>query len=132
MSLPSPTGRATVFVIDNDEAVCRALELALDLEGFDVVTRGAGEALLLCDLPPRDAFLVIDERLPGISGLEALKQLRGRGVRLPAVMITSHPNPHFRRAAADMGVDILEKPLMGETLIAAVRKGLREAASDPA
>jgi FixJ family two-component response regulator len=112
--------RPKVFVVDDDEAVCRALAFSLDLEGFSVEVCRSAEALLLRDLPERGGVLVIDERLPGVSGLEALRQLRARGVRLPAVMITSHPTPQFRRAADAAGVAILEKPLLGETLVSAI------------
>ena len=129
MADQTPDTRPVVFVVDDDDAVRRALGFALDLEGFGVETCDSGEALLLRELPTENAFLVIDERLPGISGLEALRQLRARRVTLPAVMVTSHPRPAFRDAAAAQGVTILEKPLMGETLIAAVRSGLRGAAS---
>jgi FixJ family two-component response regulator len=113
-----------IVVVDDDAAVRAALEFALELEGFRVRTCDSGEALLLLDLPERDACLVLDERLPGISGLEALAQLRRRGSRLPAVVITSHPGPRLRSAAASAGVPILEKPLMGEGLVNSVRAAL--------
>ena len=110
----------TVYVVDDDEAVRRALEFALDLDGFAVETFESGEALLLRDPPSPPGCLVIDERLPGISGLDTLRQLRARQIALPAVLVTSHPKPAFRDAAARAGVPILEKPLEGETLISAI------------
>jgi len=112
--------RSIVFVVDDDAAVRRSLAFALDLDGFDVETLESGEALLLRDLPTDHACLVIDERLPGASGLETLRQLRARHVDLPAILVTSHPKAAFRAAAAAAGVPVLEKPLLGETLIAAI------------
>lgn len=61
-----------------------------------------------------------DQRLPGISGLDTLRQLRARDVALPAIFVTSHPRASFREAAAQAGVPILEKPLEAETLVAAI------------
>lgn len=115
---------SVVFVVDDDAAVRRALAFALDLDGFDVETLESGEALLLRDLPADGACLVIDERLPGVSGLDTLRQLRARQVDLPAILITTHPKPAFRAAAAAAGVAVLEKPLLGETLIAAINEAV--------
>lgn len=129
MDARTPDARTTIFVVDDDAAVCRALGFALDLEGYAVETLGSGEALLLRQLPVENAFLVLDERLPGISGLNTLSQLRARGVRLPAVLVTSHPKPSLRHAAAAASVPILEKPLLSDTLIEAVRSGLGAHAS---
>lgn len=122
---PRPTeGQPLVYLVDDDAAVRRALAFALDLEGFAVESCASAEALLGLELQPAGAFLVIDERLSGMSGLQVLKRLRGRGVRLPAALVTSHPNPTFRAAAAAAGTPILEKPLLGETLVRAIREGL--------
>ena len=120
----SPTSRPTIYAVDDDEAVRRALEFALDLDGFGVETFASGEALLLRDPPVAPGCLVLDERLPGISGLDTLRQLRARSVALPAVFVTSPPKPAFREAAARAGAPIIEKPLEGETLISAIQRVL--------
>lgn len=114
--------RPTVYLVDDDAAVRRALAFALDLEGFVVETYDSGEALLLRDRLQAPGCLVIDERLPGASGFDTLRQLRAREVDLPAIFVTSHPKPAFREAAAVAGVPILEKPLEGETLIVAIHE----------
>lgn len=120
-NLPPPT----VYVVDDDDGVRRALAFALDLEGFEVETFESGEALLLHDRLDAAGCLVIDERLPGISGQETLRQLRARQVALPAVFVTSHPKPVMREAAARTGTPIVEKPLEAETLIATIHQLLR-------
>lgn len=123
--------RPVVFVVDDDPGVRRALAFALDLEGFVVETFESGEALLRSDLPKAPGCLVLDERLPGVSGLDTLRQLRARAIDLPAILVTSHPSAPFREAAARAGAPILEKPLMGETLISAIQDLLgAEPASD--
>jgi len=120
---PSPT----IYVVDDDAAVRRALAFALDLEGFAVETYESGEAVLLCALPDTPGCLVIDERLSGVSGLETLRALRARQVALPAILVTSHPKLALREAAAETGTPILEKPLLGEILISTIRQLLDQA-----
>ncbi|HEX5263501.1 MAG TPA: response regulator [Phenylobacterium sp.] len=114
----------TVLVVDDDAAVRTALEFTLELEGFDVVTCESGEALLLRDLPARNACLVIGERLPGISGMETLQRLRARQVTLPAILVSSHPKAAFRAAAEAAGAPILEKPLIGDALMTSIHDAL--------
>lgn len=123
-ALPAPT----IFVVDDDPAVRRALAFALDLEGFAVETFESGEALMLRDRPEAPGCLVLDERLPGASGLDTLRQLRARAIDIPAILVTSHPNAPLREAAARAGAPILEKPLMGDTLVHAIQALLSTAA----
>lgn len=119
-----PPHAPVICVVDDDDAVRRALEFALDLEGFAVETYESGEALLLRTRTDEPACLVIDERLPGVSGFDTLRQLRARHLGVPAILITSHPKPAIRAAAAAAGVPILEKPLLGETLVSAIREAI--------
>jgi FixJ family two-component response regulator len=120
----APAPRPLVLVVDDDAAVRSSLAFSLELQGFDVATCESGEALLVRELPDGDACLVLDERLPGISGMEALRQLRQRHVTLPAILITSHPKPDLRAAAAAAGVPIVEKPLIGDALMTSIRRAL--------
>lgn len=116
--------RPLVIIVDDDPALCSALKFSLETEGFRVETHESGEALLLRDLPGSDACLIIDERLPGITGLNALRQLRLRGVDLPAMLITSNPSPATRDAAAEARAPIVEKPLLGDALLEPIRAAL--------
>lgn len=120
LMLATPMSPSAVVLIDDDEAVREALTFSLESAGMVVIPFADGEAALSSELPS-DALWVIDERLPGLTGLEVFERLRGRGDRNPALFITSHPKPHFRRAAALGGVDIIEKPLLGDALLHALR-----------
>jgi FixJ family two-component response regulator len=113
-----------ILLVDDDAALLDALRFSLELEGFDVETFSSGEALLMRDPPPPDACLVLDQKLPGASGLATLVQLRERNVALPALLITSHPNPALRAAAAQAGVRIVEKPLIGDALVESIRSAM--------
>lgn len=117
-------GSPTIYVVEDDDAVRRGLEFELNLHGFAVALFGSGEAMLQ-GLPQAPGCLVIDERLPGLSGLDTLRQLRAAAVDMPAVLITSHPKAALRDAAARVGVPILEKPLDGDMLISAINSLLR-------
>ncbi|MFO1015908.1 MAG: response regulator [Caulobacteraceae bacterium] len=119
MLMAAPLPR--VMLVDDDPAVRRALALTLELDGFAVETYASGEALLQAPRPFAPGCLVLDERLPGRSGLDTLHQLRALGIDLPAILVTSHPSAALRAAAARAGAPIVEKPLMGEVLAAAIR-----------
>jgi len=127
VALMSPTldpNAPLVLVVDDDEAVRKALQFALELQGYDVEVCNSGEALAECDLSRTHSCLVIDERLQGMSGLATVGLLRSRGVAMPAILITSHPQPQLRAAAQAAGVPIVEKPLIGDGLFSAIRAAL--------
>lgn len=113
--------RPLILVLDDDAAVRRALAFTLDLAGYEVEAFDTGEALLLSHSPQRADCLVIDERLPGLSGLDALREIRVRELAVPAILVTSHPSAAFRAAAQRAGAPILEKPLLADTLVSKIR-----------
>jgi FixJ family two-component response regulator len=116
--------RPLVVIVEDDAALRGSLKFSLELDGFQVETCETGEDLLARELPPDGACLVIDQRLPGITGLEALRRLRERDIGLPALLITSHPQPALRAAADAAGVPIIEKPLLGDVLLGSIRAAL--------
>ena len=120
MSFPSHP-RPVVVLVDDDPAVTQAVQFSFDLEGLDVRGYRDGESLLAEGEPPGDGCLILDLHLPGMDGLELLERLRLRGVRTPAVLITTNPRAHVRNRAAAAGVPILEKPLLTDALLTTVR-----------
>jgi two-component system response regulator FixJ len=114
--LSSLRSRPRILLADQDTAVRTALTFSLEMEGFRVETFESGEALLKATLPHRRGCLVLDQNLPGLSGLEALVVLRSRGVNLPALLITSLPTAAVRDAACSAGVRIIDKPLLNDDL----------------
>jgi len=119
--MEQPVASPLVVIVDDDAAVRSSLAITADLDGYRVETCASGEALLQLELPQSGACLVIDEQLPGLSGLDALGRLRSQGCTLPAVLITSHPSRQLRWKAARAGTAILEKPLLGDGLISWIR-----------
>lgn len=122
MSSPqSASSPPLVVICDDDPAVRTALALTVELAGYRVALCPDASTLLAFDLPCGGACLVIDERLPDGSGLQALQRLRAAGCHLPAALVTSHPNREFRRHAAMAGAPVLEKPLIEDGLITWIR-----------
>lgn len=113
-----------VVLVDDDEAVAHALKFSLEMDGFTVQTYASAEALLTAGPFPERGCLVLDAHLPGIDGLELLARIRARNVTLPAVLVTTAPNAALRTRAAAAGTPIIEKPLMGDVLLDALRRAV--------
>jgi FixJ family two-component response regulator len=108
--------RPTVLLVEDDEALRSALRFALEVDGFVVWTFATGEAVLDLKRLPDSALLVLDEKLPGISGLDLLESLRARALDIPVVLITTSTSP-VRERAANLGAPIIEKPLLGDDFL---------------
>jgi FixJ family two-component response regulator len=116
---PSPT---VIVVVEDDAAVRESLRFSLESEGFEVMACETGEALTVLEIPAAPACLLIDHRLgDGLSGLDALRILRARGVALPAITITTAASADLRQQARELGAAVIEKPLLDDTLIHAIR-----------
>jgi FixJ family two-component response regulator len=112
----------TVVLVDDDDALRQALKFSLEIEGYRVVACRTGEQLLEAELPGDGACLVIDYKLDRMNGLDTLEQLRGRGVSLPAILITSYANPLLRTRARRAKAQVVEKPLLGDALLARIHE----------
>jgi FixJ family two-component response regulator len=112
---------AIVGVVDDDPAVRNSLKFSLEIEGFVARIYADGQALL--DEPVLSHFdcLVVDQSMPGMTGLDLVSKLRARKILAPAVLITSHPPKTLVARAAEAGVPIVEKPLLGNALIEKIR-----------
>jgi two-component system response regulator FixJ len=111
-----------IAVIDDDPAVCNSLKFSLELEGFAVrAYRSGAEFLVAGDF--RDCkCIVIDQRMPGMSGMEVIAELRERKVWIPAILIISQPSKVLSARAAAAHVPIVEKPLLSNALVEKIRE----------
>ena len=112
----------SVVVVDDDPAVCNSLKFSLELEGFRVRTYGGGAELLRDgDIGACDCF-VVDQKMPGMSGLEVIAKLRDRDISAPAILIISQPSVTLSARAAKANVPIVEKPFLGNALVDRIRE----------
>jgi two-component system CheB/CheR fusion protein len=114
-----------VFIIDDDSGVRGAIRGMLENNGHLVEDYEDGESFLEVYRPGRNACLLIDANLPGISGLDLLKRLKEAGRLMPAVMITGQSDVAMAVEAMKAGAsDFLEKPIHSVELLAGVGRAL--------
>ncbi len=117
-----------VYVIDDDEAMRDSLNFLLDASGFEVTLFETAQQFL--DRLPALAFgcVVSDVRMPGIDGIELLKQLKALQSTFPIVVMTGHGDVPLAVEAMKLGaLDFLEKPFDDDRLIGMVETAIRQA-----
>ncbi len=116
----------TVFVVDDDEAVRDSLEMLLRSVGIEVETYpDAGRFLAAYD-PERAGCLVLDIRMPGVSGLDLQQRLGEQGATLPIIFITGHGDvPMAVKAIQDGALDFIQKPFHDQALLDRIQQALR-------
>ena len=120
------TADTTVFVIDDDRSVLKALRLLIESVGLDVRTFPSAEAFLAYDLPDRPSCLVLDVRLPGMSGLDLQEELTRAGQRVPIIFISGHGAEGLKARSLKAGaVDFLQKPFDPQELLDAIHCALK-------
>lgn len=116
-----------VHIIDDDDAARDALAFLLDCH--DIATRTHASAVEFLRLAPASdgGCIITDVRMPEMSGIELVQQLKARGVSEPIIMITGHADVPMAIQAMHAGVtDFLEKPFSDDDILKAVRSALTE------
>ena len=122
---PAGAGKRTVFIVDNDEPVRRALVDLVESVGLVASAYCTGQAFLAAYRPPMAGCLVLDVRLPGMSGLEILERLAADGAALPTVVITGYAEVSTAVQAMKAGaVDFIEKPFSDQDLLDGIHRAL--------
>jgi FixJ family two-component response regulator len=118
----SATGqKPTVFVVDDDEGVRFALVNLFESIDLNVEVFSSAVELLRMQLPDVPSCLVLDVRLPGLSGLDLQKELAKANIRLPIIFMTGHGDiPMSVKAMKDGAVDFLTKPFRDQDMLDAV------------
>ncbi len=121
---------ATVFIVDDDAEVRDALKLLMASVGLPAETFGSGQEYLEQFDPERPGCLLLDIRMPGMSGLELQEKLAQRTIHPPIVIITGHGDvPMAVRAVKAGAVDFIEKPFHDQTLLDSVHRAIEQDAS---
>jgi FixJ family two-component response regulator len=119
------TAPSTVYLIDDDASVRRGLGRLLKSAGYDVVTCDTPEAYLALDSYQKPSCLLLDIRMPGMTGLELQRALREQGIQPAIVLLSGHVDgATAERAIAEGAVAVLSKPVDFDTLVEAIERGL--------
>lgn len=119
------TSTPAVVLVDDDPAVRKSLSLALTLAGYEVKAHASPEDALRELDPEQRGCLVLDLRMPGMSGLDLQEELRVRGCNLPIIFISAFGDiPATVRAMKGGALDFLEKPFSTEALIGRIDEAL--------
>jgi RNA polymerase sigma factor (sigma-70 family) len=119
------TGAPVVFVVDDDPSVCSSLKFLLSTVGLQAETFDSADSFLHKQLPDVASCLVLDVRLPGLSGLDLQRELAARNILIPIVFLTGHGDiPMSVRAVKSGAVEFLTKPFRDQDLLDAVRVAL--------
>jgi FixJ family two-component response regulator len=119
--------QATVFVVDDDDSVCRALRLLIESVGLRIEAYPHARAFLEAYNPAKWGCLVLDMRMPGVGGLELQDVLAERGIRLPVIFITGHGDvPTSVQALKGGAEDFIQKPFDDQTLLDAIQRAIRK------
>jgi FixJ family two-component response regulator len=110
-----------VAVVDDDPSVLRALRRALHMRAFDCRSYPCAAEFLQSITSGLPDCLIIDLQMPQMSGLELHQNLRGRGLRIPTILITAHGDAQIQERSRALGIlTVLSKPLRNAALFAAI------------
>jgi DNA-binding response OmpR family regulator len=124
-------GKETILIVEDERAVARGLEYGLSSEGFSVLWAETGERALEMARRHNPQLILLDIRLPDISGFDVCRQLRAEGKRMPILMVTARDEEVDRVLGLELGADdYVVKPFSLRELIARVRALLRRAYGD--
>jgi len=117
-----PQKSFTVYVVDDDDSIRRALQRLLRSVGYQALTFESAEEFLDSASCSAEGCLVLDIRLPGMTGLELQEKLASSGVKHSIIFMTAHENPQWRERAKKAGaIAYLRKPFGDQSLLDAIR-----------
>lgn len=124
------TLQASVFIVDDDDAVRSSLRLLVKASGFPVIAYASANEFLAAWRPEQPGCLILDVRMPGMSGIELQQELNQRGAIIPVIFISGHGDIPMAVGAIQHGAfDFLSKPFGDQELIDRVRRALEADAS---
>jgi FixJ family two-component response regulator len=115
-----------ISIVDDDDSLRNSLNNLIRSVGFGVQGFSSAEAFLKSNQLHDTACLILDVRMPGMSGLELQRQLVAINCGIPIIFITSHADDNARTRALEAGaIDFLYKPFREEALLNAIHKALK-------
>ena len=123
--MTTQTGSGFVAIVDDDRSVQTSIKDLMESAGLAARCYGSAEEFLQSERWAQTACLVLDIKMPGMSGLELQARLRTLGARLPIIFITAHGDGMMRTQAMKAGAEVLLKPFDDEVLLEKVRAALQ-------
>ncbi|MCK6389961.1 MAG: response regulator transcription factor [Azonexus sp.] len=121
----SDTPQQNIYVVDDDDAMRDSMTWLLEGEGYRVACYASGAQFLAARHAGMRGCLVLDVRMPEMSGLELYEKLAALGSRLPVIFVTGHGDVPMAVAALQRGAcDFIEKPFHNEDLLSRIRRAL--------
>jgi two-component system, LuxR family, response regulator FixJ len=121
-----------IAIVDDDPAICRALSRLLQTVGWQAVAFSSAEAFLQSGVQKPPHCLVLDVRLPGMTGLELVERLVADGASFPIIIITGHADAQVHMRAIQAGaVAYLRKPVDEQDFLQAIRHSLGPQLPEP-
>jgi FixJ family two-component response regulator len=121
------TVSSVVFVVDDDPSVRDAIGRLVGTVGLRAEAFGSAREFLRCNRPEAPSCLVLDVRLPGISGIDFQHELSAANIRIPIIFITAHADVSMSVKAMKAGaIEFLTKPFKGQDLLDAVQLALEK------
>lgn len=126
-----PDDKFVVHIVDDDDAVRDALQQMLTLINMSVISFDSAHEFLQFVTPETNGCLILDIRMPGMSGLELQKKLRALGYQIPTIFITGHADvPMAVEAIKHGAVDFIEKPFREQQMLDLINRVMEKAKSD--
>jgi two-component system response regulator FixJ len=115
----------TVFYVDDDEAMCESVRFLIESVSLRIETFSSARKFLDSYDPSRSGCLLLDVRMPEMSGLELQEQLKKRRIDIPVIFITGHGDvPMATRAMKSGAVEFLTKPFNDQTLLDSIQNAI--------
>lgn len=115
----------TVFIVDDDQAMRNSLQWLLESVGRKVEAYESADQFLDAYYPGRSGCIVLDVRMPGMSGLELQEKLINEQITIPVIIITGHGDvPMSVRAMKAGAIDFIEKPFNDQVLLDCIQRAL--------
>lgn len=122
---------ALVRIVDDDAEQLKSLAFLLRMGGFEVMTYQSAQSFLEMDDPRKPGCLLLDHRMPGMTGMELQAELVERGSLLPVIFLSAHGDIPMAMQAVHRGaMDFLVKPAAPDVLIASVEKAVKKSFED--
>jgi FixJ family two-component response regulator len=116
-----------IYIVDDDGSVRKALGRLIGSERLSFETFASGETFLASLPPDADGCVVLDIRMPGLTGHDVLEALRSRGQKIPAIALSAQDDEEAHRRARDLGaVAFFRKPVDDQALLDSIRWAMRE------